>query len=151
MKRSAFTLVELIFVIVIIGVLAAVAVPKYKSLEDNAKIGNVAKFYGDITSSVKGSYMNSVTLNELNTSDVNMSQLYDFQGKGWSVGTDDANYSAAASDGNITMRVVYNNAGQLDINITVAGATTKTKLAQKTGLTFTTGSDVNTTVINLAE
>ncbi len=150
MKRSAFTLVELIFVIVIIGVLAAVAVPKYKSLEDNAKIGNVAKFYGDITSSVKGSYMNSVTLNELNASDVNMSQLYDFQGKGWSVGTDDANYSVAASDGNITMRVVYNNAGQLDINIT-APTNSQAKLTKKTGLTFTTGSDVNTTVINLAE
>lgn len=37
MKR-AFTLIELIFVIVIIGVLASVAVPKFSGLRDNAKI-----------------------------------------------------------------------------------------------------------------
>lgn len=38
MKRRGFTLVELIFVIVIIGVLSAVAVPKFTNLLDNAKI-----------------------------------------------------------------------------------------------------------------
>lgn len=36
--KKAFTLVELIFVIVIIGVLAAVAIPKFTKLTDNAKI-----------------------------------------------------------------------------------------------------------------
>ena len=36
--RSAFTLIELIFVIVIIGVLASFAIPKFSGLSDNAKI-----------------------------------------------------------------------------------------------------------------
>ena len=35
---KAFTLVELIFVIVIIGVLSAVAIPQFRNLTDNSKI-----------------------------------------------------------------------------------------------------------------
>jgi prepilin-type N-terminal cleavage/methylation domain-containing protein len=38
--RFGFTLVELIFVIVIIGVLTAVAIPKFANLTDNAKISS---------------------------------------------------------------------------------------------------------------
>ena len=36
--NKAFTLIELIFVIVIIGVLSAVAIPQFSKLTDNAKI-----------------------------------------------------------------------------------------------------------------
>ena len=38
MSNKAFTLVELIFVIVIIGVLSAAAIPQFSKLTDNAKI-----------------------------------------------------------------------------------------------------------------
>ncbi|HIC44768.1 MAG TPA: type II secretion system protein [Sulfurimonas sp.] len=38
--KKAFTLVELIFVIVIIGVLSAVAIPQFSKLTDNAKISS---------------------------------------------------------------------------------------------------------------
>ncbi len=38
MKTKAFTLIELIFAIVIIGVLASVAIPKFSGLSDNSKI-----------------------------------------------------------------------------------------------------------------
>ena len=38
MKRSGFTMIELIFVIVILGILASVAIPKLAATRDDAKV-----------------------------------------------------------------------------------------------------------------
>jgi len=43
MKRKAFTMIELIFVIVILGILAAVAVPKMGATRNDAKAVVIAK------------------------------------------------------------------------------------------------------------
>jgi prepilin-type N-terminal cleavage/methylation domain-containing protein len=40
MQRSAFSMIELVFVIVILGIMAAVAVPKFSSIQDDALISN---------------------------------------------------------------------------------------------------------------
>lgn len=38
MKRKAFTMIELVFVIVVLGILAAIAIPKFAATRDDAQI-----------------------------------------------------------------------------------------------------------------
>lgn len=58
MKRSGFTMIELIFVIVILGILAAVAIPKLTATRDDAKISKIATDLSTVVSDA-GAYYTS--------------------------------------------------------------------------------------------
>lgn len=51
-KRSAFTIIELIFVIVIIGALVAIAIPKLMATRDDAKVSKMMMSIGNIISEI---------------------------------------------------------------------------------------------------
>jgi prepilin-type N-terminal cleavage/methylation domain-containing protein len=55
MKRAGFTMIELIFVIVILGILAAVAVPKMGETATSAKVQNIESFVGTLNRTVGAS------------------------------------------------------------------------------------------------
>ena len=48
MKRAGFTMIELIFVIVILGILSAVALPKFIGVSDQARVGKLTGYVGTL-------------------------------------------------------------------------------------------------------
>ena len=86
--KKAFTLIELIFVIVIIGLLAAVAVPKFLNLKQNAEANSVVKTTVDAVQQATEAAVNRLDLE--NKTDVNLTDIVTLKGKGWTC-TDDSN------------------------------------------------------------
>jgi len=52
MKRAGFTMIELIFVIVILGILSAVALPKFIGVSDQAQEGKLKAYIGTLNRTI---------------------------------------------------------------------------------------------------
>jgi len=82
--RKAFTLIELIFVIVIIGLLAAIAVPKFLNLKQHAEANSVVKTTVDAAQQAVETAINYKDLeNKKFKTDYNLSNLIELNGKNW--------------------------------------------------------------------
>ena len=62
MKRAGFTMIELIFVIVILGILAAVAIPKLAATRSDAEIAKMATNVATVVSDIGARYTSQGTL-----------------------------------------------------------------------------------------
>lgn len=60
-KQSGFTLIELMIVIAIIGILAAIAVPQYRTYTNKAKYAEVVSATGPFKIGVELCYLNTAT------------------------------------------------------------------------------------------
>ena len=87
MKRSAFTMIELVFVIVVLGILAAIAIPKLAATRDDAEIAkgrsDVAAIRAAIVSERQGRLMRgeSAYINKLHNGNTgNFTTLFDTNG-----------------------------------------------------------------------
>lgn len=78
MKRSGFTMIELIFVIVILGILASVAIPKLAATRDDAKISKMASNAATFVSDAGSYYVSQGLANwtGANWDDITNVELY---------------------------------------------------------------------------
>lgn len=62
-KQMGFTLIEIVMVLVLLGILSAVAVPKYFDLRDKAEEKAVAALAAEVQARLNGSFANELLNN----------------------------------------------------------------------------------------
>lgn len=117
MKRNAFTMIELIFVIVILGILAAVAIPRISATRDDALTVKIAQNVMNGASEIAAyATSNGTVLSDLTAMSNGMKALVE---------------SSGATNGTSTVTVPYGNVSDcITIEIVTTGGTDTLMITQ---------------------
>ena len=102
-KSKAFSLIELIFMIVVMGIIASVALPKLMNTRDNAIISSLKQDVATITTSIQSYYLVKGKIDKI-------SDAVNFNTSTWKTGSSD-NEILYSEDSTtcITIKVVDSN------------------------------------------
>jgi len=103
MKRAGFTMIELIFVIVILGILAAVAIPKLAATRNDAKIAAEATADAQVLQNLGAEYTSQGAFTNYNLTEANAAVKCVSFSDSAAATTD-----TALTDGNITVTMLPN-------------------------------------------
>ncbi len=109
-KRAGFTMIELIFVIVILGILAAVAIPKLAATRDDAQISKIVTNISTIQSEISGYVLSQGTVP---LEDTNLSLASNTYAAGKGTGYIVLGTGASATTGTVAMGVTGTGAGNV--------------------------------------
>ncbi len=137
-QQSGFTLIELVMVIVILGILAAFALPKFADLTGDARTASIEGLSGALKSAAaisraqqlanQGTLGASVTLDGQAVTMVNGYPTANAAGIGAAAGIDSADYSSSGGGtaGNVTITYTINGytGGTCQVTYTSANAAT---------------------------
>ena len=113
MKRSGFTMIELVFVIVILGILASVAIPKLAATRDDAKVAAVAQQVQSAIGEIPAYAIAQGKVSGMTDMSQVLSQMNDQNKVSKTAGTYDGTAKAALTDQTIFLGTL-NNTGTME-------------------------------------